>query len=126
MNALFAFMGLGPTEMIIVGVVAVLLFGKRLPEVARNLGKGMLEFKKGMSGIHEEINEAASSPSRKQVSRYHEIDDRDEATAPKFEPPAGEAYDPKPMSSSYDAAAPKFEPPSGAPRAEGSNSDQAV
>lgn len=48
--------GLGPTEMIIVGIVAVLLFGKRLPEVARNLGKGMLEFKKGMSGIEDEIH----------------------------------------------------------------------
>ncbi|HEX4144285.1 MAG TPA: twin-arginine translocase TatA/TatE family subunit [Pirellulales bacterium] len=40
--------GLGPMEVMIVGVVAVLLFGNRLPEVGRSLGKGLIEFKKGM------------------------------------------------------------------------------
>ena len=112
-------------EMVIVGVIAILLFGKRLPEVARNLGKGMMEFKKGMSGLHEEISDASSS-SRKQVSRYNEIDDRDEATAPKFEPPPTDAYNPKPVSTAYDASAPKFDPPTGAPRPEDVNSDQPV
>ena len=37
----FGFGGIGPMEMVIVGIVAVLLFGKRLPEVGRSLGKGM-------------------------------------------------------------------------------------
>ena len=40
--------GLGPMELMIVGVVAVLLFGKRLPEVGRSMGKSIVEFKKGM------------------------------------------------------------------------------
>jgi sec-independent protein translocase protein TatA len=40
--------GLGPMEIMIVGVVAVLLFGNRLPEVGRSLGKGLIEFKKGL------------------------------------------------------------------------------
>jgi sec-independent protein translocase protein TatA len=35
-------------EIMIVGVVAVLLFGNRLPEVGRSLGKGLIEFKKGL------------------------------------------------------------------------------
>jgi sec-independent protein translocase protein TatA len=35
-------------ELMVVGVVAVLLFGNRLPEVGRSLGKGMIEFKKGL------------------------------------------------------------------------------
>ncbi len=87
-----AMFGIGPQEMIIVGVIAVLLFGKRLPEVARSLGKGVVEFKKGISGIEEDLRTDTSSryASSSRTSRFNEIDDRDEATAPKFEPPAAE------------------------------------
>ena len=46
--------GLGPTEMIILGILAVLLFGKRLPEVGRSLGRGIVEFKKGINGVEDE------------------------------------------------------------------------
>ncbi len=45
---------LGLPEMIVIGIVALLLFGKRLPEVARSLGKGIVEFKKGLNGIDDE------------------------------------------------------------------------
>lgn len=79
--------GLSPPELIVIGVVAVLLFGSKLPDVARSLGKSMNEFRRGMSGLHEEVKSATSTASS---TRYHEIDDRDEATAPKFEPPASE------------------------------------
>jgi len=41
--------GLGPMEMMIFLVIAVLLFGKRLPEIGRSLGKGIVEFKKGLN-----------------------------------------------------------------------------
>ena len=54
----------GPQEMVVVGIIALLLFGKRLPEVARNLGKGFSEFKKGMSGIQDEVRTAAASSDR--------------------------------------------------------------
>ena len=80
--------GLGPMEMAIVGVIAVLLFGKRLPEVGRSLGKGMLEFKKGLHDIQEEVNVSSSTKAR--PAHRNAIDDYDEATAPKFEPPAHE------------------------------------
>ena len=57
--------GVGPLEMAIIGIIAVLLFGKRLPEVGRSLGKGLMEFKKGVSGIQEELERATSDrPSR--------------------------------------------------------------
>ena len=91
--------GLGPMEMMIVLVIAVLLFGKRLPEVGRSLGKGLMEFKKGVSGIQDEIYGATNPPARSTASsttKFNDIDDRDEATAPKFEPPTAAPQDQQP------------------------------
>ncbi len=47
----------GPMEMVIVGVVAVLLFGNRLPKIARSVGSSLIEFKKGLRGIEDEIED---------------------------------------------------------------------
>ena len=55
----------GPAELIVIGLVAVLLFGNRLPDVGRSLGKGIIEFKKGIKGINEEIDEAADKSEKK-------------------------------------------------------------
>ena len=38
----------GPLEWIVILVVVVLIFGRRLPEIARNFGKTLTEFKKGI------------------------------------------------------------------------------
>lgn len=47
----FAVVGIGPTEIIIVLVIVLLLFGaKRLPEAGRSLGEGMREFKNSVTG----------------------------------------------------------------------------
>ena len=53
MNPLFGFFGLDPIHWVIIGVVGILLFGKRLPEVGRSLGKGIIEFKKGLKGLED-------------------------------------------------------------------------
>ncbi len=62
--ALEAFMlpNLGPWEMALLLLLALLLFGKRLPEVGKALGKGIVEFKKGVKGIEDEIEVASSKP----------------------------------------------------------------
>ena len=45
------FSGIGPTELIIVLVIALIILGpKRLPEVGRSIGHGMREFKNSISG----------------------------------------------------------------------------
>ena len=56
-----AFWTPGPIELFVILLVALLLFGKRLPEVGKSLGKGLVEFKRGISGIEEEFDQAAQS-----------------------------------------------------------------
>jgi sec-independent protein translocase protein TatA len=100
MSVLFGIFELGPSEMVIVGIVAVLLFGKRLPEVGRSFGKGLMEFKKGLNGIQNEIAAATrevtsttpSSGTTSTPSPRSDINDYAEATAPKFEPPTAEPH----------------------------------
>lgn len=88
--------GLGMGEMIIVGIVAILLFGKNLPSVAKSLGGSYREFKKGLADITSSVDimgDINSPPpkSSRSARRYDDYDDRDEATAPKFEPPPMES-----------------------------------
>lgn len=59
MNSL-AFLGLpGGTEWIVIALFGLLLFGKRLPEVGKSLGRSIVEFKKGLRGVEEEIDKAS-------------------------------------------------------------------
>lgn len=53
----------GP-EILIVGFVALLVFGNRLPGVMRSLGKSVTEFKKGVSGIEEDMEKAVTAPEK--------------------------------------------------------------
>ena len=86
--------GIGAPEMIVVGIIALLLFGKRLPEVARSMGKGVTEFKRGLAGIEEETTRSNNyrEPAR-ETSRPAAAEDRVEVTAPKFEPPVSAPSD---------------------------------
>ncbi len=49
-------------EWLAIMLVALLLFGRKLPEVGRSLGRGIVEFKKGIKGIEEEIEAESSAP----------------------------------------------------------------
>lgn len=50
---------IGTTELILILAVLLLLFGRRLPEVMRSMGRGVHEFKKGVHEAEEELNSAA-------------------------------------------------------------------
>ncbi len=60
--------GIGQTELIIVGVIALLLFGNRLPSVMRSLGSGVSEFKKGLDDVNREMHREVTEEPRKASS----------------------------------------------------------
>jgi TatA/E family protein of Tat protein translocase len=101
---------LGPylDNWILVAIVALLLFGKRLPEVGRSLGKGIIEFKKGLAGIEEDVTQSVQQPTTKQTTALPPAS----SPAYKFDPYTG-----KPM---QEPAAPqmRFDPYTGKPLAE--------
>ena len=57
----------GWAEIGILLVIGLLIFGKRLPEVGRNLGRSIIEFKKGIKGIDDEINDEANRKPSDQI-----------------------------------------------------------
>jgi sec-independent protein translocase protein TatA len=68
---LFAFM-LNPGQTVIVLVLGVLLFGKRLPEVGRSLGKYIMEFKRGLVGLEDDIWSSSSVTRSSQPTHFAE------------------------------------------------------
>ena len=50
---------IGWTEIAVIVVVAVLIFGRRLPEVGRSMGQSLVEFKKGLRGETDDGNDSA-------------------------------------------------------------------
>lgn len=83
----FRMFGIGTQELIIIGIVAVMLFGSRLPQVARSMGKSIVEFKKGMKDIENEVKSADYDESRGRIG----YSDHSEPTSPRFEPPKAES-----------------------------------
>jgi sec-independent protein translocase protein TatA len=55
---------LGTTELLVVAFVSLLIFGNRLPSVMRSLGKSVTEFKKGVSGIEEDLDNAVTAEKK--------------------------------------------------------------
>ncbi len=55
----------GGIEWIIILIVALLIFGKRLPEVMKSMGRGIVEFKKGVKGVEDEVEDAVEKKPEK-------------------------------------------------------------
>jgi len=49
----------GPWELAIIAIIALILFGRRLPEVGKSLGKGIVEFKKGLKEVQDEVTKTS-------------------------------------------------------------------
>ena len=85
---------LGPTEMVFFGIIALMLFGSKLPEVARNLGGSYRELRKNLSDFQREFQgwdrpdpRASSKPAQYVEAEAEKI----ETSAPKFIPPPAES-----------------------------------
>ena len=64
-SPLFAIFGIGQTELIIICIVVLILFGHRLPSVMFSLGKGIKDFKKGINTQDDEDEPAPAVASDK-------------------------------------------------------------
>jgi len=92
MTTLFAgLLGLGGQEMIVIAIIGILLFGRRLPEVGRYLGKGIVEFKKGVKGLEDDADVSSYSappsapPAAAPTPEAPRPPQRITAAAPKFD-----------------------------------------
>lgn len=66
MYAPLAFFMPGIPEMVIIGAIVLLLFGNRVPGAMRSLGRSVVEFKKGIQGVEDDVDNAGK-PSEKQT-----------------------------------------------------------
>jgi sec-independent protein translocase protein TatA len=61
------FMNLGASEIIIIALIILLLFGgKKIPELMKGIGKGVSNFKKGLNDIEDEIKKPVDEPTKKE------------------------------------------------------------
>lgn len=62
---------LGPMELIIILLIVILLFGgKKIPEIAKGLGKGIRDFKSSMSGSEaDEAEKSIAKPEAKETPK---------------------------------------------------------
>ena len=87
--------GLGPLELMVIGVIAVMLYGKQLPDVGLKVGKSLSELRRQWSNISRDLdvtgeiksqNGRANNGSRRLSSQYD--DEENSQTSPAFDPPS--------------------------------------
>ncbi|KAA1257715.1 sec-independent translocase [Rubripirellula obstinata] len=92
--------GLGPFEMVVIGVIAVLLFGGNLPEVARKLGGSYRELRRSLNDVQQQFRVAEfeakkaldvtklDEPKKSASDDDQDDEDSSKPSAPKFTPPS--------------------------------------
>lgn len=86
--------GLGPLELMVIGVIAVMLYGKQLPDVGLKVGKSLAELRRQWSTISQDLDVTGEIKSRHRQARVDsrrlssQFDDEESAqTSPVFDPP---------------------------------------
>ena len=70
-SSVLAFISLpGGTEWIVILIIGLLLFGRRLPEVGKSIGQGIKEFKKGLKETEDDVKR--EEPARRAAALPHE------------------------------------------------------
>jgi sec-independent protein translocase protein TatA len=122
MPTLFGILDFGTGELIAIGLFAVMLFGKNLPEVGRSVGQKLAAFRRGWKGIEEEIRTTTGgliTPGKRISSALSTLDALTKDSSPKSSssssPAASASYARPTVSEAVDdlvePTAPKFEPP---------------
>ena len=78
----------GGGEWIVLLILGLLIFGRRLPEVGRSIGKSIVEFKRGIKDIEHDVDRESAKPSPRSLPEddEHSLPEADEATRiPKSE-----------------------------------------
>ncbi|TWU39142.1 sec-independent translocase [Novipirellula aureliae] len=87
--------GLSPFELMVIGVIAVVLFGGNLPEVARKFGGSYRELRRTLNDVQQQFRNAEFEAQKtltlddsKKVAKEDAVDDEpEEPSVPKFKPP---------------------------------------
>ncbi len=74
LDLFLAFFLPGGPEWIVLLVLGLLIFGRRLPEVGRSLGRGIVEFKRGIKGIEDEVEDESSKTAPPQRIEHRSAD----------------------------------------------------
>jgi sec-independent protein translocase protein TatA len=88
--------GLGPVEIVLLGAIAVMLYGKQLPDVGRSLGKTVGELRKQWTTLARELDVShyvdgsttASGGSRHSLPAARREDEAPLVAGPRFDPPS--------------------------------------
>jgi sec-independent protein translocase protein TatA len=93
-----------PDNWIWIALVALLLFGRRLPEVGRSLGKGITEFKKGLQSAGDDVEEEPQQQAPR-ISSAPRLAERPTAALPteyRFDPYTGQPIEPAKPTMKFD------------------------
>jgi sec-independent protein translocase protein TatA len=85
MTAFFGLFQLNGIEILFILGLALLLFGRKLPDVGRYLGRSMVEFKKGMKGLEDDIESTGNLPSNPMPMEQPRPPQRVMTAPPRFE-----------------------------------------